>query len=80
MKQIQLVICIRKNGKVFRSYGPWYDSLKECFTEDVEKYIFDHAAYYSIYYEFKTRKIEEPKKEEDAAKQPYSHPNSSPES
>lgn len=69
MTQIQLVICIRKAGyKVYRTYGPWCNTLQECFTPKVEKYILDHARYASVFYEFRTREIEEPKKE-DAAKQ-----------
>lgn len=68
MTQIQLVICIRKAGyKVYRTYGPWCNTLQECFTPEVEEYILSHAKYLSVFYEFKTREIEEPK-EEDAAK------------
>lgn len=68
MTQIQLVICIRKVGyKVYRTYGPWCNTLQECFTPKVERYILEHAKYASIYYEFRTRDTEEPK-EEDAAK------------
>lgn len=69
MTQIQLVICIRKAGyKVFRTYGPWCDTVQECFTPEVKRYILSHTKYLSVFYEFKTREIEEPK-EEDAAKQ-----------